>query len=155
MATVYNATNYSQPPGYDFPYAGVSICREFSFLVATALVINDTINLISIPAGVFLEDFFISFPDLDSGTSLTWDIGDSGLATRYISAGTQGQAAGTLVGSTGAVAFSLPHYYSAADNLIAKVHAAPAGAGSNTISMRGFARYHYATNNPAFPDVTH
>ena len=153
MATTYNAVNYSQPPYYGAPMAGVTMCREFSFLASVALVINDVIRLAQIPAGVFLEDFLVDFPDLDTATTMTVSLGDNTTANRWLSASTIAQAGGKVNGLVTGIAATLPAYFSTADSFNAKVIAAPTG-GTSAISIRGFIRYHYGANNPAFPSAT-
>ena|SRR5215467_750078 len=152
MATTYRAANYSQPPAYNGPWAGVSFTREFSFNASIALIINDIILLAQIPAGTFLDDFLVDVPDLDTGTTMTLSLGDNTTANRYLSASTIGQAGGKVNGMVTAIAASLPTYYSAADAFQLKVIAAPTG-GTATVSLRGWIRFHFAANNPAFPAI--
>src|SRR5262252_3479519 len=152
MATTYRAANYSQPPSYDLPYAGVGLTREFSFNASVALIINDIILLAQIPAGAFLDDFLVDVPDLDTATTMTLSLGDNTTANRYLSASTVGQAGGKVNGVVTAIAATLPTYYAAADAFQLKVIAAPT-TGTSTISLRGWIRYHYAANNPAFPAI--
>lgn len=154
MATTYFAVNYSQPPYYGAPFAGVQMVREFSFLASVALIINDVIKLAQIPAGCFLDDFLVDFPDLDTATTMTVSLGDNTTANRWLSASTVAQAGGKVNGLVTGIAATLPAYFATADSFNAKVIAAPT-TGTSTTSIRGNIKYHYAANNPAFPDSTH
>lgn len=140
MATVYLADTY---PGQ--PAATTDICADisqfFSFLVSVALVINDTIKLCKIPKGAEVLDFIIDMPDLDSATSLAWDLGDSLSAARYVSASTKGQSAAIICHVNDGVVSSLPYAYLINDDLILKVNTAPGGGGTSATPIKGHLRY--------------
>lgn len=151
MATAYLATNYKVPPQFRAPFAGAAICREFSFLASTALVVNDTIALCRLPAVCTLEDFFLDMPELDSGAdALTWDLGDGTTADRWLAASTIGQAAGKVKGIVDGVVASLPCLITTAVDLLLTVKVAPNAGGTSTVSIRGWARYHFRSG-AAFP----
>ena len=97
----------------------------------TTLSLNDTYTFCFIPAGAMLVGLGGVFPDMDTNGSplLTWDLGDSASATRFLSASTIGQFAGSVL------ATGTPYYYSADDNLVLKVHAASATAVQGLIRM--------------------
>jgi hypothetical protein len=151
MATAYLATNYSTPM-YGCEYAGVSMCREFNFLASTALVINDTIALCPLKGGMMVEDWYIDMPDLDSGSGITWQLGDSTTAARFMTSNVAGRSAAKINGYAAAgVTASLPALILADTNLVLKADAGPAGGGTNTVSIRGWVRYHYTDLYHAFP----
>ena len=154
MATVYLADNYSTPWPDVSNSAGL-VTRPFAFTIAAALVINDTIKLTILPGimGICFVDFDIEIPDVDTGESpaVTWDVGDSISATRFVSGSTVGQSAGRIYSaapSGGAIIGSLPCNYNpngaaanhGNDDLILKVHTAPATSVTSG-KIIGWARY--------------
>ena len=94
-----------------------------SYALTGAFVINDTVQICTVPAGASILSIKIDSPDMDTGgTAFTFDIGDATTADRFAAASTQLQNAGiyealTVVGSFG-------YTYSAATALKFKVHAA-------------------------------
>lgn len=153
MATAYRAVNYATPM-YGCEYVGVTMCREFHFLCSTALVINDTIALCPLKAGMVIEDWYIDVPDLDTGAALSWQLGDSTTADRFMTTNTAGRSAAKINGYAAAgVAASLPCMIAAETRLVLKANAAPAGGGTNTVSIRGWVRYHYSDLYHSFPAV--
>jgi hypothetical protein len=147
MATAYYAANYKVPTQFRAPFAGVSICREFSFNVGVALIVNDTITLLKLPAGACLENWLIDTPELDSGTdAITLDLGDGTTQDRWIAASTIGQAGGKISGLADGAAASLPcSVGSTALDMILTVKVAPNVGTTPTISIRGWARYHFSS----------
>lgn len=76
----------------------------------TAWATNDTLDMIRVPAGAIITGITLYSDDIDSNVSptATISVGDSGSATRFISASTVGQAGGftnTLASGTGAMFF--------------------------------------------------
>jgi len=162
MATVYKATNYGLRGDPVTTANGCDITIPFSFDPATLgtaydLVINDQIYLAPLPAGAIIHQIFLDIPDLDSGTSLTLDLGlvGGGLSVvtnvavaaalaAFLSAGTGGQAgAADIVPSlNGYVKGSLPYTELTANNiLVLTAHAASTGAGAGTTLLTGYVRY--------------
>jgi hypothetical protein len=86
----------------------------------TTLAASDTYDFLYVPAGTFITYLAMQVPDLDTAASplITLDVGDSGSATRFVSASTAGQAGGSVV------ATGIPRYYSTKDLLTWKVNAA-------------------------------
>jgi len=158
--TAYLADNYSIPMSTSAD--GALKTRPFIFTVSTALVVNDLIKLC--PLGQFAPGFMLSallidIPDLDSGTSLVFQLGDSTAADRYMTttlAGPIGQTAGrissfgpsityavALTGppavpqtAAGVVVQSLPALYDTPDALTLKVQTAP-GTGLTGVAIKG------------------
>ena len=179
MATVYYADNYATPipSGPD----GAILAAPFIFTVSTALVLNDTIKLVQLnmgpsatgsetaanaltakTGGWILYALRIDIPDLDSGTSLVFELGDSSSATRYVTttlAGAIGQTAGVIssfgpsipyaaaTAAAGVVAASLPARYFAQDDLILTVQTAP-GTGLTGVAIQGYILYQQLGTSP-------
>lgn len=103
--------------------------------VTAALVANDVIRMVKVPAGATVLDVVLSATDLDTGTSaaIVLDVGDDGDTDRFIDGATVGQAGGVahLNNQAG-------HCYTyTADNTIdVLVQVAPTtGATSGTIRL--------------------
>jgi len=101
MATYYsshltaNGSNTSRPIGGVGHGLGGNL-KAFYFEVAftAAWTSSDTTYLGWLPAGFRYMGAFIAGTDMDSGTTLTWDLGDTGDPDRLV------QAAGHTVGQT-------------------------------------------------------
>ena len=103
----------------------------------TTLAINDTYTFCWIPAGATLISVGFIFGAMDTNVTplLSFDLGDSSSATKYFTADTTGRAGGSLTTSVS----TTPVYYSAADNLVLKVHAAAATAA--LVVIRTYVNY--------------
>lgn len=134
---------------------------SFSFLA-----INQTIELCKMPKGAVLTNYFIVIPDLDSGTTLTLDLGFKNLnsstqgikgataatsnAAIFLAASTVGQAGATVYGTlTTANGYVVPTGLAGIPGLAPLIdddtfqllaHAAATGAGSG--NLYGWVRYH-------------
>lgn len=151
MATAYSASNLANQLRISSDANDFS--QVFQFTVPTAgFIINDTVKLCKIPGnarnGVILLDILLNVPDLDTATGVTLDLGDGGSATRYLSASTTGQAAGTLT-SGSMITASIPHLYTADDYLILTIHAAPTTSATTGL-FTGYCRFNVAS----FGDLT-
>jgi hypothetical protein len=109
-----------------------------SYAITAALVINDVIQMVKVPAGATVFDVLVVVPDLDSnGTPLiTLDVGYGGDPDYFIAAATTGQAGG-LVRATAATA--LPLAFTTEDTIDILVKAAPAtSATTGTLYLTAF-----------------
>lgn len=69
-----------------------------TYAIGAALVINDVIRMVKVPAGATILEVILSSDDVDSaGPSVVYGVGDSGSTTRFISACLAGQVASNLV----------------------------------------------------------
>jgi hypothetical protein len=104
--------------------------------ISAALVINDVIEMVKVPAGAVINNVILATDDLDSGTDLVLDVGDGTTRDRFID--------GTTIGQTGGVATlnevdGLNYKYTAADTIDVLVQAAPGtGETSGTIRLTVF-----------------
>jgi len=98
MATYYstkmiaNGSNTSRPiapPGHGMSNDLKVFYFEVTF--SAAWTSSDTVNLGFVPAGFRYLGTFSGADDMDSGTTLTWDIGDAGDQDRLVAAQTTGQ----------------------------------------------------------------
>lgn len=78
------------------PRAGNDITAVWESYTLASATLNDTYTMCKIPAGATVLDVVFSSADVDSNGTPTvkFDVGDSGSATRFISATTVGQAGG-------------------------------------------------------------
>ena len=160
MATAYVAGI----PGGDLvpTLVGMNAVQMAPFTNSIAFVINDTLLIGPIPAGAMLLDVRIDLPQLDTGTSLTLDLGtdlstgNQGVGSAgFIAQSTVGRSATNNVltfGDTNYVHGSIPFVYvpkaSAITtgvlpevcNLVMKIHAA---AGTATTGGVIYAYYRY------------
>jgi hypothetical protein len=123
MATTYTS-NYAAST---YPAAGHGLgenlkAKTGSYAITAALVINDVIQMVRVPAGATVLDVLLVVPDLDASTGLTLDVGYGGDPDYWIAASTAGQAA-ALVRATAATA--LPLAFTAEDTIDILIHAAP------------------------------
>ena len=80
MATVYYADNYQASP-LTAP-GGWPLTREFSFLVGTNFVVNDTVRLMTFPGlgpGIIVDWWYLYVPIIDGGagsSTVAYSLGD-------------------------------------------------------------------------------
>jgi hypothetical protein len=92
--------------------------------LTAALALNDTIDMVKMPAGATIVDMILYSTDLDTSTSLTYNLGDAGSAARFLSASTVGRAGG-FVEISGMVAATLGYTFTAETTIVLTVAAAP------------------------------
>ena len=124
-----NSTYYSAD-------AGDVLTAYSKYSITAALVINDVIQMLRLPAGARVIGTTLKTADLDTNGSptITLDVGDTGDVDRLIAAATVGQAGGastSLVSSTGQF-----YQYTTETVISVLVKAAPAtGATSGDIEL--------------------
>jgi hypothetical protein len=117
------------------PRAGLgvqSVTGEYE--IAAALVINDVIEMVKIPAGACILEVILVSDDLDTaGPSIILDVGDGSVSDRFIDGSTVGGTAG--VDRLNEVD-GLGYVYAAEDTIDIKVQVAPTtGAASGTLRL--------------------
>lgn len=68
-----------------------------TYEIAAALVVNDLIKMVPVPSGARVKEVILAVDDLDTGTSIVLDVGDTDATDdtdRYIDDAGVGQAAG-------------------------------------------------------------
>ena len=106
-AYAYLADDYLDPMPQASNAGGIEICRNFSFNIATGLVksantvfpiLADTIKLCIIPGtmGIVVTDWFIDVPEMDGGTTVTWQLGDTTTVAKFMAANAVGQSPGVV-----------------------------------------------------------
>lgn len=107
--------------------------------VATAMIdnANDEIGLFWVPAGFTVTGITFYATDLDGGTALVWDVGDSADEDRLLAAITTGQSAGS---STALAATGYQYQYASRTLIKAYVNTAAGTPAAGTISchVEGF-----------------
>jgi hypothetical protein len=145
MATAYNATQY----GSDVPKIGVGDFGNLkvvygSFEASTALVINDTINIATMPKGFTPMFGWMVGDDIDTGTeTLELDVGISGDTTKYLNSGVVTGDTISELKTLASIYFPLgedlftvkPTKLTADTDIIVKVTAAPAAGGTGTLTV--------------------
>jgi hypothetical protein len=130
--TVYSSSDYSTnaPVAVHGERKGVQVAR---FAIATTALLStaDTFNFGYVPAGARLVGGYLAASDLDSGTTLTINVGDAGSGTRLFSASTVGQA-----GTTAALPVAaLDYQYTAKTLITGAVAANAATVTSGTVTL--------------------
>jgi hypothetical protein len=97
------ATTYQGKPVYPTPTRVGTNNPTTTFTNSVAFVINDVVQLFSIPSGATLTDILIDLPQLDTATSLVIDVGtdltvaqggvDIGSGKGFFSGSTSGRSA--------------------------------------------------------------
>lgn len=91
MGQIYFADDYFSVGTIGGPTGG-SVVRSFVLTPTTALaqtgvststgfLIGDTLMLTPIPAGAVIDDFLINVPEFDTGSTVTFDVGDTTIAS--------------------------------------------------------------------------
>lgn len=101
MATAYRA-NAADRPSISSSEAGEHIAQTGIYDLTAALVVNDTIDMCKLPAGMTIDDLIISTDDLDTGgtpaivldVGLYDDIGSTSSQTAFITGSTIAQVGG-------------------------------------------------------------
>ncbi len=127
------------------PRSGLGFCSvsgTYTFLAA--LVDEDVIQLVKIPAGATILDWILDIPatGLDTGTAIVFDLGDASSTGRFATGCVQGRSsAGAIVrpGSTGGVPGSTQYAYTADDTIDFHVTTAPTtGVASGVLKLTVF-----------------
>ena len=116
--------NYSRDDG-----ASVAVG---TYELTAALVVDDVIEMVRVPAGCTVTDVTLITDDLDTGTALTLDVGYGGNDDYFIAASTVGQAGG-LVRASAATAFPLA--FTSEDTIDVHVDTAPGSIGAGPIAV--------------------
>lgn len=149
MATTYSVTGYSTSVSLGDSGTGLDVTAPFSFATsglstAHALALNDVIQLLKLPKGAIITDFYVYIPDLDSGTTLTLDFGLADATDGILSDSTIGRAGGVASADNapnGLAVNAFPMAALSADNvLVLKATAASTGAGTGG-TVKGWVRY--------------
>ena len=149
MATAYSSAQAASGAPVIAPMNGCSATIFGSFTWAAAFVINDTVDLVQVPNGYRIVDLTFDTDQIDSATSLTLDLGDTGASARYLSAnatvgrGANGASANAVAMGGGMLSQTLGQTYSIATTggnsgttkITLKIHAAP-GTGTTSGTMR-------------------
>ena len=113
------------------PRAGLGLCSASgTYTFTAALVDEDVIEMVRIPAGATILDWILDIPatGLDTGTAIVFDVGDGSSTGRFATGCVQGRSsAGAIVrpGSTGSVAGGTQYQYTAEDTIDFHVTTAP------------------------------
>jgi len=143
------ATYYSDIAGVNDPiidHSGGLTVVPFSFTAAVALVTNDILRLVKLPAGATLIEFLIDAGILGASTTV-FNIGDSGSSTRF-STGVVASAVSRIssgdvlvAAATGSAHGALPRRYTAADDLRLTFTTVATGTTGAGAFVKGHVKY--------------
>lgn len=131
MASTFTATDYDIVR--ETVNGVMSMTRSYE--ISAALVLNDVIQMITVPNGMTVIDVILGTDDLDTDGSpaIVLDVGDGSDTDRFIDGATVGQAGG--VASLNEVD-GMGYTYTAEDTIDVLVQVAPAtGATTGTIKL--------------------
>ena len=122
------------------PLAGIGSHAVYAeYELAAALVVNDVIQMVKVPAGARITEVILTVDDLDSGTQLVLDVGDGSDQDRFIKQSSIGQTGGTVRLGSGIIDGACNYKYTADDTIDVKVQTAPqTGATSGTVCLTVF-----------------
>lgn len=104
---------------------------------SSALTTSDTVNMFVAPKGFRVAFTILESTDMDSGTTITLDVGDSGSQTRFIAAATVAQA-GTLNSTQSTTGHG---YLFTSDTVITIIPAAGPATTTGTLTLTMVGRY--------------
>jgi hypothetical protein len=116
---------------------GTAGYRKQTFTVATALTVNNVIEMVPVYAGETVLDIILVTDDLDTAGSpaIVLDVGDGVDTDRYIDGTTVGQTGGTArLGSGITTAKTIGYVYPADDTVDVLVQVAP-GTGATDVTI--------------------
>lgn len=143
MATYYSSASGPNDPAIDV--AGVTAV-PFSFAATTALITNDILSLVKLPAGATLLGFWLDAGVLGASTTV-FNIGDSGSSTRFttgvVASAVSRVSSGDVLtaAATGVAHGILPRRYTAADDLRLTFTTVATGTTGATAFVKGVAFY--------------
>ncbi len=131
--TTYTSTGLTAPPqpGYGHGLAGNVKVAFSTVATPSTFTTTDTANMHDLPPGARVLYSILESTDLDSGSTITLNVGDTGSAARYFSASTVGQA-GTSAVATATTGIG---YANAAKTRVTIVPAAGPATTAGTITL--------------------
>lgn len=100
---------------------------------------GDIIQMVKVAKGTMILDMALSAEDLDTGTTIEFDVGDGDDVDRFIDGTTIGQAGGIVRLGSGVAAAAIDgahgYVYPADDTIDVKVVAAATGKTAGTITL--------------------
>jgi hypothetical protein len=114
-------------------------CVSETYELTAALVINDVIQMVKIPAGAIIQEVILSSDDIDTGSpAVVLAVGDGAVPDRFIKGSTIGQAGGTERMGMVTTVDSHKYTYTADDTIDIKCTTAPATGVVGTLVLSVF-----------------
>jgi hypothetical protein len=138
MAT-YNSDQIAQNNLRVGPHVGISPVMFYATITTTAaLTTSDTLNAFVLPKGFRVLYSMLLSSDVDTNASptITFNVGDSGSATRYFSASAVGQA-GTASAATATTGIGFLNTADTLVTIVPQANAATGVAGTVQLIMLG------------------
>lgn len=115
-------------------HAKLTFTMARTVAVDTALALNDTIQFGMLPKDARIVEAALISDQLDSGTTITFDVGDALLATRIFSAAVVGRTAGGSTNNNFQVA-AIAYLFPAKTMIFGTVHAAATTKVAGNITL--------------------
>lgn len=131
--TTYNSAGLTAPvtPGYGHGLAGNVKVAYSTVAAPSTFTTTDTANMHDLPPGARVLYSILESTDMDTGATITLNVGDAGSASRYFAASTVAQAATSAVStSTTGIGFA-----NAAKARVTVVPAAGPATTAGTITL--------------------
>jgi hypothetical protein len=130
---LYNPINATYESVAQLPIRrGETVTLRPTYTLTAAIGATDVIRICSVPAGAKVVYLAQTNPDLDSGTTATFGLGNSTSATAFASASAGMQTATTTVVAQSALDVA-NNVFVANDNLLCTMSAGPTTASTGTI----------------------
>ena len=117
--------------------SGVTTPGTLTILSTDATGAGNAVVAFRVPAGFIATGINMTVPDMDTATTLTISVGDSGSAGRLVSASTVGQAGGSVTALAGTGSYYL---FTADTDILVTFPAASAGfpAAATSLNITNF-----------------
>jgi hypothetical protein len=129
---------YSQPQAGAEGFARTKKVVGGNYAIrSTDVVLNGQVSIAMVPKDFVIQSIFGTFPDMDTGATLTVSIGDALSANRLVNASAGGQTGAAVPALiAGAVGYQFP----ADTEILMSFPAGPVGgqAGNGTFFMEGY-----------------
>lgn len=108
---------------------GVGNYKQFSISIPSTLTSGDVFQLARVPKNATVLDVYVQMPDVDSGSSITLDLGYGDNTNAFAAASTTGRTGGVIRSSSVEAA---PITFTTSDTIDLVVNAAPATGVAGT-----------------------
>jgi len=128
-AATYTATAASETTTLPQFGGGTANYKQFTIDIPSTLTSGDVFELARVPKNATVLDVYVQMPDVDSGSSITTDLGYGDNTNAFVAASTTGRTGGVIRSASVEAA---PITFSTSDTIDLVVNAAPATGVAGT-----------------------